>query len=245
MMSRQLISSPLRKPFLADLIAKRIIDIISSTDLKPGDRLPSEKSLADLFVVSRTSIREAIKRLSLLGIVDVQHGRGCFVQGIISQNRALEGIAYSQKVSQSSFYHLLEVRKILEPASAYLAAERATQKDLDDMNQSIKGMMASMGNDLGFMEFDLGFHIALTNASKNPVLKNMVETIRDLLSDEILKVLSLQGSAQRAIDYHQMIYLAVKKHASKKAAAAMQDHIEDIANAMNREHLNSFSENRK
>jgi len=207
------------------------MDLISETKLKPGDRLPSENSLSKHFYVSRTTIREALQQLRTFGVLNVRQGKGWFVE----ETRKLWVPTEESDFSASRSFALIEVRKIIEPACAYLAAERATESDLKKIEETIHGMDGAIDDKNVFREYDLMFHFTLTEASKNPILKSILQNISQFLSDEILRVLDLKGTSERAMGYHRKIYEAVKKGQAKKAARIMEDHVEDVAITINRE----------
>jgi GntR family transcriptional repressor for pyruvate dehydrogenase complex len=213
------------------------MDLISATKLKPGDRLPSENSLSKHFYVSRITIREALQQLRTFGVLNVRQGKGWFVE----EAQKLWVPADDSDFSASRSFALIEVRKIIEPACSFLAAERATKSDLERIEETLKGMEGSVRDKNAFRHYDLMFHLTLVDAAKNPILRSVLQNISHFLSDEILRVLNLKGTFERAIGYHRKIYEAVKKGQAKKAAKIMEDHVEDVAISINREFAGLFS----
>lgn len=220
---------PVSRTSLSDEIVQQIIDLISRNVLKPGERLPSERDLCKQFGVGRTSLREALRSLSVMGILDVRLGEGTFVSE--DSNKYLEktlqwGLLLDPKVIED----LVETRIFLESQTAYLAAQRATAENLEEIEQTLKGMEAYLDVADKFLEYDLQFHLAVAKATQNSILSYLLSTTRVHLQEWIKKSLSVprknkESTPDAALREHRKIFQALRKHKPEEARAAMTEHI--------------------
>lgn len=208
----------------------QLTGLIARGALKPGDRIPSEKQLCDQFGVGRTSVREALRSLSGMGILESRAGFGTFVAK--SSDRCLErafqwGLLLNSKVVED----LVETRLTLESHAASLAATRATKENLRTLEEAISGMQKSVSNPERYLEFDMAFHLELARATQNGILENLLSTIRAYLQASIREALRpIPGgdSSRRAtlsIDQHKKILAALKARDPRAAEQAMSRHI--------------------
>jgi GntR family transcriptional repressor for pyruvate dehydrogenase complex len=159
-----------------DLIIKQIKNLLSSGQLKQGDRLPSERQLADRFGVGRTYVRDAIKKLEFYGIIKKVPQSGSFIAGL--EVSALEGLITDiLKLDNCDVYSLVETRLILEVSGAKLSAIRRTEKDLIALEKTAEAFEAKIVNNISAVEEDLAFHRSVIEGSKNMVLKSLLMTI--------------------------------------------------------------------
>ena len=217
---------PLKKVTICDMVVQNIIEKIKSGELKVGDRLPSERELAESLQVSRISVREGIKILSSMGFLDVRVGDGTFVRKI-DVSKAMEPLTHSLYLETSTLMELLESRKIIEVAIVGLAAARATKEDLEAL-ESILNQMACSQDDDGFRESDADFHIALAEIAHNVVLHRVIITVRDLLKASSKATYQVPGAIEKALQFHRDIYDAIAARDSDRARAVMLKHLEDV-----------------
>lgn len=229
-MYRQPMSNQIKKISLSDLIISHIIELIKNMELSSGDKLPSETQLARIFNVSRTSIREALKNLTMLGFLKVYHGKGYYLSKSETDPRTEVQIDKGRpNIYFSSTLYLLEARKVIEPNCAKLAAKRSQEKDISNILNAIKGMEKSIGEIEKFMDYDTEFHNLVAMASRNPILVSFLENIRKVfLSDAVLKMIHNKYTANKAINFHYSIYEAIKNKKPQDAYKIMKEHIEDI-----------------
>lgn len=196
---------PAARASLSDNIVEQITDLIARGLLKPGDRIPSEHQLCAQFGVGRTSVREALRSLSAMGIVESHAGDGTFVA--------------------ASLEDLVQTRLLLESGTAALAAEHASDEDLEELAESIRGMQASIGDAARYLEHDLAFHLTLGRATRNRVLENLLATTRAYLQAWIKEALHEDGRARLSVTEHKRILTALRERDADKARAAMAAHI--------------------
>lgn len=209
---------------IVEHIEKRILD----GELKPGDRLPAERELGQQFGVSRTSVREAIRVLALKGLIEVNHGRGTFVTDQTTRAARHSLNLLVQFESKENPIYLIEVREILEPAIAALAAQRATTEQIAAMRESIAAMDSAITNPDAYIEADLDFHLALADASQNPIILILLDLLIGQLRAQRFLAASVDGSLGRSQAHHKNVFTAVERRDAAGAREAMQDHMKQI-----------------
>lgn len=223
--------TPIRTKRLYEEIVEQIKRLIADGRLKPGDRLLAERELADRFQVSRASVREAIRTLEMLGIIDIRPGEGTFIRETDSDD-IIRPLAMFLAVERSSALDMFEMRRIFETSTASLAAERATPEELDQIEASLESMKERLNvqdSEKG-EEFDAAFHFAIAEAAHNSLLTRLFKTVsgdfakansaarRQLYLDNV-------KNAQRIIDQHSEILAAIRSGSPKAAAKAMLTHL--------------------
>jgi GntR family transcriptional repressor for pyruvate dehydrogenase complex len=210
---------------LYEQIVQQIEESIRKGELSEGSQLPAERDLATQFGVSRTAVREAIKALQEKGLVDAFPGRGTFVTNGTSNSmrRSLDRIIKSDE--PDGWGYLVEVREILEPEIAALAAQRAEDQDIATMQEAVN-VMDQTGQDAeAFIEADLDFHLALAEAAANPIVLSLIDSIVGLLREQRLRIFRIGGGPERGQHHHKRILDAIKRHDAPGARAAMQAHL--------------------
>ena len=211
-----------------DKIIRQIKELVSSGYLKPGDRLPPERKLAEKIGVSRSHIREAIRKLEFYGIVKTLPQSGTFVSsiGIV----ALEGLMTDVlKLEQSDFASLVETRVILEVEAARLAAERRTAQDLEAIQQAMQAFEQTVKSNISGVTEDLNFHFKIAEASHNTVLKSLMKVILpDIVSSFTKLKVCDQGARFKALEEHQEILRYIKEKNASAASNAMNNHLHDV-----------------
>ncbi|HYT28190.1 MAG TPA: FadR/GntR family transcriptional regulator [Ktedonobacteraceae bacterium] len=216
-------------------IEKRILD----GELRSGDRLPTERELAEQFHVSRTAVREAMKILAQKGLVDMRPGRGTIV--IDGSHEAMQdsiGLVMKLKLGEvGGSDNLVEVRGILETEIAALAAARATETEIAAMRAAIKVMDENLNNANAFIAADNRFHEALARATHNALIIILINSIVNLLSEQRKQVFDVEGGPQRGQIHHRRILDSVIRHDPEAARAAMRSHLrqvrEDVSGSTN------------
>lgn len=211
-----------------DLIISQIRDLISTGAIKPGEKLPPERKLAEHLGVSRSQVREAINKLEIYGIVKVQPQSGTTVTGIGIV--ALEGlISDILKIEKSDFTSLVDTRVLLEKEAARLAAVNRTSDDLIELTNALDLYEKKLMNNDIALEEDLLFHLKIAEAGKNSVLKSLMMIITpDIVkSFTSLKVCS-DNNKRKTIDEHRTILEMIAERNANGALQAMDAHLSDI-----------------
>jgi GntR family transcriptional repressor for pyruvate dehydrogenase complex len=209
-------------------IVQQIEDSILKGDLKEGEQLPAERELAQQFGVSRTAVREALKTLREKGLVEAYAGRGTFVTNgtARSMRHTLDRVIRSG--TSEGAVHLVEVREILEPEIAALAAQRADQEARSAMRESIAVMDAARDDAEAFIEGDLDFHLALAEAAGNPLILSLIDSIVGLLRQQRMRTYYVDGGPDRGQYHHKRILEAVERRDPQDARDAMCAHLRQV-----------------
>lgn len=219
-----LLISPTR---LTDLVLSRLTMAISSGQLKPGDALPSEGQIATAYGVSKQIAREAIRELSAIGVIRVQQGkvsRVCAVNG-----EPLTRIyRFATGDGLDGLMQAVELRRILEPAIAGLAAERRTVADLDVLDGVLARMEASIGDNPAWIEADLAFHAMIARMARNRLIMLQLEglepVIRGLMERFNQRRSRNRADWQKTMQRHARIVSAIRKRSHSAAVSAMNAH---------------------
>ena len=213
---------------LYEQIVQQIEESVLNGSLKPGDQLPAERDLAQRLGVSRTAVREAVKTLREKGLVEAYSGRGTFVTDGTSQ-AARQSFDLMVKIGQQEGSpHLAELRLILEPGIAAMAAERVKEEDLAAMRDAVAVMERSQKQPEAYIEADLDFHLALAEAVANPLILSLIDSIVGLLREQRIKIFNVEGGPQRGQFHHKRILEAVERRDPEMARAAMRAHLEQV-----------------
>ncbi len=213
---------------LYEQMAQRIRDQIVNGDLSAGDKLPNERNLAEQFGVSRTVVREAIKTLKQEGLIEIRPGLGTFV--VDATGEALSqsfGLVMSLGREQT-LHDVIEIRELLEPEIAALAAQRATPDDVANMERAIEMMDAQLGDIEAYANEDHSFHLALAKATQNVIIPRLMSSIVDLLQNLRQKIALVDGARERGQEHHRNIIAAVKAGDPQTAREAVQAHLRQV-----------------
>lgn len=213
---------------LYEQIVQQIEESVLNGSLKPGDQLPAERELAQRLGVSRTAVREAVKALREKGLVEAYSGRGTFITDGTS-HAARQSFDLMVKIGQQeSSTHLAELRSILEPGIAALAAEHGEEEYLSTMREAFAVMDRSQKNPAAYIEADLDFHLALAEAAANPLILSLIDSIVVLLREQRIKIFNVEGGPQRGQVHHKRILEAMEQRNPEMARSAMSAHLEQV-----------------
>jgi len=218
---------PVHRTSVSDDIVAQLTDLIARNVLKPGDRLPPERELCKQFGVGRSSLREALRSLSVMGILDGRIGEGTFV---CDNSQYLErALQWGFRLDGKKLQDLSETRLMLESQNVLLAAERATETDLEAIVEALAGMEGALQDWERFLENDLRFHLLIAKATHNSILYSLLETTRNHLQEWIkgsLSEPSLAGPrAELSLREHHKILAALRQRDTEGARLAMAAHI--------------------
>lgn len=216
----------IRRQKVYEAVAEQIERLILRK-LKPGDKLPSERELTETLQVSRSSIRDAIRSLELMGLVEPRQGAGTIVREPTA-DLLISPFTDVLKHKQGLVLELLEFRKMLEPALAARAAQHVSREELRVMDDILCRQQAKLDKGEDAIEEDAEFHYAIAKASGNSVVLKVLDLLMDLLRDTRQRALQVPGRPQRSITGHRRIFAAIKRHDAEAATAAMSRHIGDI-----------------
>lgn len=208
-------------------IVQQIKTKLFAGHLAPGDRLPSEKELAEQFGLSRITVRDALRILESQGLISIKVGAGggAFVTDPRNQS-SNELLTDLLRLQRASTRELVEARLVIETSIVTFAAERATAADLAAMQKAIDAARAgAAAGDPHFTPHSVDFHIALAKAAGNQVILFTINSFRTLFYETLEKLLPDDLMAQRAIADHQEMLDAVAAHDAERARQLMRDHL--------------------
>lgn len=226
--ARELLTVIPRADTLSVSVTERLERLIHERHLEPGDRMSSERELAEQFGVSRTVIREAVRSLVARGLLEVRPGSGTLIKAPTAETVVQSVVSYMQ-VGQPDFDYgkIHEVRRVLEVEIAGLAAQRRTQADLQTIRSYIERMEASVQDRPAFAAADVAFHVALAQATHNELFTILLDSIAGVM----FRVRELGGrvrsALQHAIRFHKKIYRQVEAGNAERARQAMLEHLLD------------------
>jgi GntR family transcriptional repressor for pyruvate dehydrogenase complex len=213
---------------LYEQIVQQIEESILAGTLKPGDQLPAERDLAQQFGVSRTAVREAVKTLREKGLVEAYPGRGTFIRDGTAQ-AIRQSLGLMTRIGQpEGTFHLAEVREILEPEIAALAAARVEEQHVFTMREAYEAMDRSRQDPDAFIEADLDFHLSLAEAAGNPLILSLLDSIVGLLREQRMRIFHTAGGPERGQFHHKRILEAVERRDPERARAAMRAHLQQV-----------------
>ncbi len=231
---------PIRPKKISEEIVAQIKLLISEGELKPGERVPSERELANLLGVSRPSVREAIMVLEAMGLIESRQGGGTFVRSLTETTLADPLTSLVEK-NPKMLHALAEVRMGLETWSAYLAAQRATDEEIATMRELVAEMERQAANGGWDAEVDTRFHYAITMATHNTIQLHVLNTIHGLFHTTIMVALTefyrKEGYIEMLLRHHQKILERIAARDPEGARAAMTEHLELVRTKM--QHLDS------
>ena len=195
--------------------------------LHPGDKLPSERELAESLGVSRSSIRDAIRSLELVGLVEPRQGSGTVVREI-SADTVMNPLTNVLRHKVELVMELIDFRKMLEPPLAGRAATHGSEEELDEMEDILHRQETKFRAGELAIEEDSEFHYAIAMASGNSVVLKILDFVMDLLRETRERSLQTEGRPHKSLAGHRKILAAIKRRDPEAAKAAMRRHIEDV-----------------
>jgi DNA-binding FadR family transcriptional regulator/uncharacterized protein YgbK (DUF1537 family) len=213
-----------QRPLVAE-ITRRLLDYLLSGELKPGSRLPSERQLSEALGMGRSTLRESLKALTLLGLLEVRQGDGTYLRRADSAllPRVIEwGLLLGEKRTMD----LVEARLKIEVAIAELAAQRRDSFAVEELRQLLERMGAAGDDYQAFVDADVAFHLKLAEIARNSVLRDILSSIQALLRAWIIRVIESAGDTEFSYREHLAIFEAVERGDPAWAAAAMQAHMD-------------------
>ncbi|MDW3192782.1 MAG: FadR/GntR family transcriptional regulator [Cytophagales bacterium] len=224
-------------------IIRQIKGLISSGQLNPGDKLPSERLMCERLGVGRTHLRDALKKLEFYGILKTLPQSGTVVAGLGLP--ALEGLISDMlNLHGNDFKSLVETRVMLEVNAAMLAAKNRTSHDLFELEKALEAHKQRVQNEEPTVEEDLLFHLKIAEASKNTVLKSLMLIITpDIMAYFKKHNVCGEGRAEVALKEHELLVEHISAGNSDEAGALIKEHFNETLNYVNR--LEFTSENLK
>lgn len=218
---------PVKLKKISDQVFDQLRELISRGELKPGDQLMPERELSEAMQVSRTSVRHAIGKLVVMGLLEHRQGQGTFVR--LPDSESSNFLASVMTAENAKLEDLLEARLGLECNSAALAAQRATAEDIQFMEKSLDEMAAEIGEGRTGTEADVSFHMAIAYATKNPIQVYLMRSFYDLLfygiKENLFYLYQAPDRIKMILDQHSRIAQAIRSRDPETSFRTMKEHI--------------------
>ncbi len=209
----------------ASEVAHRLLDYLLTSDIQPGARLPSERQLATSLDIGRSAVRDALRPLTWLGIIEVRQGDGTYLRGLNS-DLLPKIIEWGLLLGEKRVLDLVEARRYIETVTARFAAERRTDAGLDELRSALARMAECKGDLAGFVDADIAFHLKVADIAGNSILSGILSSIQSLLRVWIERLSQSMASQEEAYLIHVPIFEAIEAGECDMAAAAMANHLE-------------------
>jgi GntR family transcriptional repressor for pyruvate dehydrogenase complex len=220
---------PVRKKSVPEEIILELKSLIDSGHLSPGSKLPGERELAQMMNVSRPSLREALRVLSLLGVIENRPGSGTYLASS-SERWPVEPFSILFLLKKSTLLEIFEARKLLEGGVAALAAEHRSEEDLLAMEETLKNMRLNLRHSEKYAKYELEFHRAIIEAAGNLVIADLMEKLYKLFKDtksRVYRQYGLSNKSYRSQDCqnHELILNAIRARDAQMATKTMVNHL--------------------
>jgi len=216
---------PVERTSTASVVARQLLDELGKEQFVSGTRLPSEREMADTLGVGRSTLREAMSALDLLGIIEVRPGSGSYLRADSSQLLP-QALKWGLMLGQPENQDLIEVREHLEILAAKLAATRATDDDVARLEVLIEAMKDAGSNVEAFVDADIAFHLETAVIARNSVLEGVLESIRALLEAWFDRTLRVEGTMSATLREHELVFDAIRNRDPIEAENRMKSLME-------------------
>ena len=214
--------SPVARQSTVGAVAKQLLDHLTTGDFEPGTRLPPERSLAASLGVGRSTLREAMAALDVLGIVEVRPGSGAYITSTSAEVMP-QAIKWSLMLGQPRTQDLVEVREHLEVLTAKLAAARATDDDVARLEKHVVGMREADGDVEAFVAADMAFHFEIAQIANNSVLQDILQSVSSLLHAWFDRTLRVPGTIEATLVEHEAVFDAIRDRSAELAESRMKE----------------------
>ncbi len=218
--------SPISRSKLAETVAEQLLAEIRDKNLQPGTRIPSERDLMAAFGVGRSTVREAINGMAMIGVLEIRHGQGAFVANPAAGSAVPHAIAAA--LARGATRDLFEARQLVEVHTARLAAERRTEADLHELEQALRDHDQAIADGSSAVEPAVRFHVRLAEAAHSEVLGSFVCSFAEILTEHGRVLEAQPGYREWEIEQHRMVFEPVCDGDPDEAAARMHAHLDAV-----------------
>lgn len=212
-----------KKAILSETIADNIKNLIIENHLNPGDKLPNEIELTTKLNVSRSTVREAIKILVSMNILEVRRGKGTYVCDNPGIAKDPLGVTFMK--NDDLLLHLFETRLLIEPQIVEVATERATEDNIQKLRNITRDLEEDIREGRNHIENDILFHNTIAKSTQNPIINRLIPIINECITGGYFKTKDLPESGETVMKFHLEILEAIEAKNPKKAKQLMEDHI--------------------
>lgn len=215
------------RPAASERVAERLTSLIASGNIAPGDKLPSENELAKALHVSRPVVREALRGLAMMGILESRQGGGSYVTDL-KPNRLMAPLSFVLSLQDYSLDSLFRARAVIDTGLAAEAARNATAAEIELLHELVDAGHKLVADPVGFRVMDVEFHELVGTAARNDFLDRVSRSLYSLAIDERRRASAQPGVLDRSAADHAAIVAAIAAHDPEAASAAMAVHVENI-----------------
>lgn len=216
---------------ITDQVFNQLKEQLYRNEWKIGEKIPSENELTELFGVSRITVRQALQKLTALGLIETRLGEGSFVKSVTlgtSMNQLIP-MAY---LAENSLLEIIEFRRVMEGKVAELATKKATQEEIVTLEKAYKQMELVKDDLQKFAEADMSFHLILANMTKNSIIIQSFHIIQDVLRCAFSDIVSKRGNSA-GLYYHKLLLEVVQSGNHLEAKRIMEEHMEEVYHSFN------------
>jgi len=215
------------RPSVSDHLTRRLMELVRDDRLQPGDRLPSVQSLASRFAVAQPTMRETLRRLQAVGLVEIRHGSGIYLRR--GAQRIVLSNPHPGQLSRRTVLDLLDARLQIEPELAARAAQRASDDDIGALRTTLAAAGGHLsGDDDALHRLNMDFHRHVARLAGNTVISQVIDSLVDIYGAEQRLVLNLYGDRRRDHEDHLAILDALAARDAGRARQLMHDHLEKV-----------------
>jgi GntR family transcriptional repressor for pyruvate dehydrogenase complex len=218
---------PIRKSGVAEEISTRLLNMIKEKQLHPGEKLPSERELAAKLEVSRPSLREALRALAIMNIIEIRQGDGTYVTSL-EPDLLVEHLDFVISLDDATILQLFEARKIVEVGAATLAARNITEGQVAALEDCLSRSIESIHDPQEFLAIDLKLHELIIEAAGNPFIKRFLASLSRIGEASRSRTVEIPGIRETTARDHGDIVSAIKAHDEEAAADAMLAHLNHV-----------------
>jgi len=216
-----------RKDILSEQIAERLLSMIREKQLHPGDRLPPERELAAAMGVSRPSLREALRALSIMGVIENRQGSGTFITSL-KPDLLVQHLDFIFALNDTTFLDLFQARKILEVGLAALAVQNITPLEIDALEGCVSKAATCIEDAEAFLQADLELHELIIAAARNNILALFMGSINNLNIASRRRTSERMETRRQTLEDHRRIVAAIRSGKPQAASQAMRDHLDHV-----------------
>ncbi len=236
---------PIKKTTVVEQAIERIYQLIKDNNLRAGDRLPSERELSTLLGISRNSMREALRVLEMIGVIKVEHGSGMVIDTGKILDAVTRPLSFALMINREKINELFETRLIVETACASIAAERATQEEIDTLKNAYAKLLKYQHDRAKGIQIELSIHDLIAKATHNDVLQKIISSLRQILRESREMSVPSTGVTPATVESQRQIIEAIAQHNPTVAREKMHEHLMAVSERVRRgieAHMNNEKE---
>ncbi|MEN6572348.1 MAG: FadR/GntR family transcriptional regulator [Anaerolineaceae bacterium] len=217
----------LKKQSVAESVSIEILEMIRSKELHPGDKLPAERELSTQLGISRPSLREALRALAIMNVIEIRQGDGVYITSL-QADKLVEHLEFVFSLDNSTVFQLFEARKVIEPGASRIAAVKANEQEVRYL-QELGAMSVQNQDQLDkFAEADFAIHCKIVEIAQNPFLSRINSSLTFLSRSSRQHTGRIPGVIRQTVTDHENIIRAISNHDPEEAYNAMFRHLEHV-----------------